>query len=188
MTSDKVPVAQMMGPARVIDVRYVAGTTDEASWPASPAITVQHVQAHEKQYGELRAGEVVIFQTGHSDAHFGPMLRGRPERTLKAPLDGQTEGWPAVTPEVVRYLAGKGVKHIAIDAPSAGSVDPKERAMTYWSAANEGTIFTEYLTGVGQLPATGAFYVFLNPKIENNHGGPGRAIGILPVGDAQANN
>ena len=44
-------------------------------------------------------------------------------------------------------------------------------------------IFTEYLTGVGQLPAKGAFYVFLNPKIENNHGGPGRAIGILPVGN-----
>lgn len=41
-------------------------------------------------------------------------------------------------------------------------------------------IFTEFLTGVGQLPATGAFYIFLNPKIANNHGGPGRAIAILP--------
>jgi kynurenine formamidase len=188
VTSDKVPVEEMMGPARVIDVRHLAGTTDEASWPASPAITVPDVQAHEEQYGELRPGEVAIFQTGHTDAHFGPMLRGRLERTMKAPLDGETEGWPAVTPEVVRYLAGKGVKHIAIDAPSAGSVDPKERAMTYWSAANEGTIFTEYLIDVGQLPATGGFYVFLNPKIENNHGGPGRAIGILPVGTAQASN
>jgi kynurenine formamidase len=60
--------------------------------------------------------------------------------------------------------------------------------MTYWSAANEGTIFTEYLINVGQLPATGGFYVFLNPKIEDNHGGPGRAIGILPVGTGQARN
>ena len=48
-------------------------------------------------------------------------------------------------------------------------------------------IFTEYLTGVGQLPAKGAFYVFLNPKIENNHGGPGRAIGILSVGSSASN-
>ena len=31
-----------------------------------------------------------------------------------------------------------------------------------------------------QLPPEGAFFVFLNPKIENNHGGPGRAIAILP--------
>ena len=43
-------------------------------------------------------------------------------------------------------------------------------------------IFTEFLTDVGQLPATGAFYIFLNPRIENNHGGPGRAIAILPMG------
>lgn len=186
MTSDKVPVSQMVGPARVIDVQNLVGTTDEASWPASPMITVDAVREHEERHGELKPGEVVIFRTGHTDFHFGPMLRGRLERTLKAPLDGLTEGWPAVTPEVIEYVAGKGVNHIAIDAPSAGSVDPKERAMTYWKAANSGVVFTEYLANVGQLPETGAFYVFLNPKIENNHGGPGRAIGILPVADGPA--
>jgi kynurenine formamidase len=182
MTSDKVPVSQMMGPARVINVQNLSGSTSQEDWPASPAITVDVVRAHELAHGKIKAGEVVIFQTGHTDAHFRPMLRGRLERTLKAPLDGQMEGWPAVTPETVQYLAGNGVRHVAIDAPSAGSVDAKQRAFTYWAAANEGMIFTEYLTGVGQLPAEGAFYVFLNPKIENNHGGPGRAIGILPAG------
>ena len=182
MTSDKVPVSQMMGPARVINVQNLSGSTNQEDWPASPAITVEVVRAHELAHGKIKAGEVVIFQTGHTDAHFRPMLRNRLERALKAPLDGQMEGWAAVTPETVQYLAGNGVRHVAIDAPSAGSVDPKERAFTYWAAANEGMIFTEYLTGVGQLPAKGAFYVFLNPKIENNHGGPGRAIGILPVG------
>jgi kynurenine formamidase len=182
VTSDKVPVSQMMGPARVINVQNLSGSTSQEDWPASPAITVDVVRAHELAHGKIKAGEVVIFQTGHTDAHFRPMLRGRLERTLKAPLDGQMEGWPAVTPETVQYLAGNGVRHIAIDAPSAGSVDPKQRAFTYWAAANEGMIFTEFLTGVGQLPAKGAFYVFLNPKIENNHGGPGRAIGILPAG------
>lgn len=188
MTSDKVPVSQMMGPVRVINVQNLSGSTNQEDWPASPAITVDVVRAHELAHGNIKAGEVVIFQTGHTDAHFRPMLRNRLERALKAPLDGQMEGWPAVTPETVQYIAGKGVRHVAIDAPSAGSVDPKQRAFTYWAAANEGMIFTEYLTGVGQLPAKGAFYVFLNPKIENNHGGPGRAIGVLPVGSAQTGN
>ena len=182
VTSDKVPVSQMMGPARVINVQNLSGSTSQEDWPASPAITVEVVRAHELAHGKIKAGEIVVFQTGHTDAHFRPMQRGRMERTLKAPLDGQMEGWPAVKPETVQYLAENGVRHIAIDAPSAGSVDPKERAFTYWAAANEGVIFTEFLTGVGQLPANGAFYVFLNPKIENNHGGPGRAIGILPAG------
>lgn len=43
-------------------------------------------------------------------------------------------------------------------------------------------IFTEYLLGATQLPTKGAFYVFLNPRIENNHGGSGRAVAILPHG------
>jgi kynurenine formamidase len=85
-------------------------------------------------------------------------------------------------PEVVQYLAGKGVRHVAIDAPSMGSVDPKEAAMTYWAGAKAGIVFSEYLIGAAQLPPTGAFYVFLNPKIENSHGGPGRAVAILPYG------
>ncbi len=182
VTSDKVPVSQMVGPARVINVQALLGTTDAASWPASPAITVDHIQAYEAAHGAIAAGEVVIFQTSHTDTHFGEQRRGRMETVMSAPLNGQTEGWPAPTPETVQYLAGKGVGHLAIDAPSMGSVNAKEAAMTYWAAANEGMIFTEFLTGVGALPAKGAFYVFLNPKIENNHGGPGRAIAILPHG------
>ncbi|RMF91442.1 MAG: hypothetical protein D6736_05170 [Nitrospinota bacterium] len=180
MTSDKVPIHYFMGPARVINVQYLVGTTDPKDWPASPEITVDDIKAHEKLYGPIKAGEVVLFHTGHTDAHFRAFERGRPDMTIKAPLDGLAEGWPAPTPEAIRYLAQKGVKHVGIDAPDMGSVDQAAATMTHWVAANEGMIFTEFLIGVGQLPPTGAFYVFLNPKIENNHGGPGRAIAILP--------
>jgi kynurenine formamidase len=61
-----------------------------------------------------------------------------------------------------------------------GSVNGQEAVMTHWAQANAGIMFTEFLIGVGELPPTGAFFIFLNPKIENNHGGPGRAIAILP--------
>ena len=84
--------------------------------------------------------------------------------TLKGPLDGKSEGWPAPAPEVVQYLAGKGVRHIAIDAPSMGSVNPKEAAMTYWAGANAGIVFSEFLIGAAQLPPTGAFDIFLQPE------------------------
>ncbi len=180
MTSDKVPIHYFMGPARVINVQHLVGTTDPSTWPASPKITVADVQAYEALYGPIKAGEVVIFQTGHNDAYFKPFQRGMPDLCVKAPLDGQSEGWPAPTPETILYLAKKGVVHVGIDAPSMGSVNPKEAVMTHWAAANEGMIFTEFLIGVGQLPPKGAFFIFLNPKYENNHGGPGRAIAILP--------
>ena len=182
MTSDKVPIHYFMGPARVIDAHDLAGTTNRSDWPASPKIELSLVQDYEKATGDIKPGEVVIFQTGHTPTHFHALERGRPDATVKGPLDGQSEGWPAPVPEVIQYLARKGVRHIATDAPYMGSVNPKEAAMTYWAGANEGLIFTEFLTGVGELPSTGAFYIFLNPKIENNHGGPGRAIAILPMG------
>lgn len=181
-TADKVPVHWLMGPARVVDVRHLVGTTERASWPASPAITVEHVKAHEEAFGPIAAGQVVIFNTGHTDTHFRAYERGRIDEVMKGPLDGETEGWPAPTAEVIQYLAERGVKHVAIDAPIMGSVDPKQRAFTYWAGVNNDLVFTEYLTGVGTLPPQGAFYIFLHPKIENTHGGPGRAVAILPVG------
>lgn len=181
-TADKVPVHWLMGPARVVDVRHLVGTTERASWPASPAITVEHVKAHEEAFGPIAAGQVVIFNTGHTDTHFRPYERGRIDGVMKGPLDGESEGWPAPTAEVIRYLAGKGVRHVAIDAPTLGPVDPKQRAFTYWAGVNNDMVFTEYLTGVGTLPPQGAFYIFLHPKIENTHGGPGRAVAILPIG------
>ena len=59
-----------------------------------------------------------------------------------------------------------------------GSVSPRKAATTYWAGANAGILFSEFLTDVGSLPSSGAFYIFLNPKIENNHGGPGRAVAV----------
>ena len=180
MTTDKIPLHWFMGPARVINVQHRVGTTSQDDWPASPVITLDDVRRHERLYGEIESGEVVLFHTGHTDTHFRRFERGRADQCVKAPLDGLSEGWPAPSAEVVGYLAGKGVKHLGIDAPDMGSVDPVESMKTHWAAVNHDMIFSEYLMGVGQLPPRGAFYVFLNPRLENNHGGPGRAIAILP--------
>jgi kynurenine formamidase len=180
MTSEKVPVGWCVGPARVVDVTSRVGTTDQKSWPASPAIRVEEVQAHEKAFGPIKAGEVVIFKSGHTDAHFRELQRGVEDPNTAAPLNGHSEGWPAPTPETVNYILEKGVKCIGTDAPSMGSVNPEEATMTHWAAASREGVFVEFLTNVGALPPTGGFFVFLAPKYENNHGGPGRAIGILP--------
>ncbi len=180
MTSDKIPVHYLVGPARVINVQHRVGTTDAEMWPSSPAITADDIKAYEKTHGSIRQGEIVLFNTGHTSTHFRTFERGSPEMCMREPLAGRSEGWPAPTPEAIFYLAEKGVRHVGIDTPDMGSVDAVEAAHTHWAAVKEGMIFSEFLIGVGQLPPTGAFYIFLNPKIENNHGGPGRAIAILP--------
>ena len=180
MTSDKVPPHYCIGPARVVDVTARIGTTRRESWPASPTIRVEDVQAHERMYGPIKAGEVVLFKSGHTDAHFRELQRGIEDPNTAAPLNGNAEGWPAPSPETVNYVLDKGVKCIGTDAPSMGSVNSEEATMTHWAAASREAVFVEFLTGVGALPPTGGFFVFLAPKYENNHGGPGRALGILP--------
>src|SRR5207237_1057160 len=46
VTADRLPIEQTCGPARIIDVRKLVGTTDQNAWPASPAITQEHVKAY----------------------------------------------------------------------------------------------------------------------------------------------
>lgn len=175
VTTEQVPISQTCGPARVIDVRKLVGTTAKSDWPASPQIMLEHIASYEKQHGALKAGDVVIFQTGHTDKYF----KTGPEGTgcIADPLNGKSEGWPAPTADTIAYLAEKGIRCVAIDAPSLGGVDPKSALMTYWALGSKEMAGVEFLTNVGELPQS-AYFLFAAIKIRDCHGGPGRAIAL----------
>ncbi|MFO0876544.1 MAG: cyclase family protein [Gemmataceae bacterium] len=174
MTTEKVPLDWTSGEARVIDVRSLAGTTNQRDWPASPEIAVEHIKAYERKTRELRAGDVVIFQTGHTDKHLKP----EPADTGMwfNPLSGRAEGWPAPGPDVIIYLKEKGIRCVATDAPDLGGVDPRRALMTYWALGSRSMVGVEMLVNVDKIPAKGAFFLFAAVKVRNCHGGPGRAI------------
>src|SRR5262249_3960047 len=44
VTVDRVPLSQTLGRSRVIDVTGLLGSIEKKTWPASPEITVAHVQ------------------------------------------------------------------------------------------------------------------------------------------------
>src|SRR5262249_11822636 len=69
VTTEQVPLTQTSGRARVVDVKHLVGTTAEKNWPASPEITVEELKKFEKQAGEFKAGDIVIFHSGHVDRH-----------------------------------------------------------------------------------------------------------------------
>jgi kynurenine formamidase len=175
VTTDKVPVSQTCGRARVIDVRPLLGSTDKRDWPASPEITPAFIQRYEQQHGELKAGDVVVFHSGWSDRYAKPFPRG--DACMADPLNGRSEGWPAPGPEAVRYLADKGIRCVATDAPTLGGAGPKRALWTYWALGGKGMAGVEYLTNVAGLPE-GAYFVFAAVKIRGCHGGPGRAIAL----------
>jgi len=175
ITTEKVPVSQSSGPARVIDVRHLIGTIDSKTWPASPEITPAEIERFEKEHGELRPGDIVILQSGWTDRYCQPFPAGK--ACMDDPLNGKSEGWPAPGPDAVLYLAKKGVRCVATDAPTLGGVEPKRALMTYWALGGKGMIGVEFLTSVGRLPEN-AYFLFAAVKIRGCHGGPGRAIAL----------
>jgi kynurenine formamidase len=175
VTADRVPLEQTCGRARVIDVRSLTDTTDKKNWPASPEITPALIKEYEKRRGELKKGDIVVFQSGWSDRYFKPFPQGN--ACLADPLNGKSEGWPAPGPDAVVYLAGKGVRCLATDGPTLGGAEPKRALMTYWALGGKGMVGVEFLTNVGNLPE-GAEFLFAAVKIRGSHGGPGRAIAV----------
>jgi kynurenine formamidase len=175
VTTEKVPIEQTCGRARVIDVKHLIGTTAKKDWPASPEITPADIRRYEAAHGELRPGDVVLFRSGHSDKYCKPLPLGK--RCLEDPLNGVTEGWPAPGPDAVVYLAEKGVRCVATDGPTLGGAEPRRALWTYWALGSAGLVGVEFLTNLDKLP-DGAYFLFSAVKVRGCHGGPGRAIAL----------
>lgn len=175
VTTDKVPLEQTCGWARVIDVRHLVGTTPRDQWPASPSITVAEIQRYEAAHGPLQPNQVVIFYSGHTDRYFRPRAAGN--GCLADPVNGKSEGWPAPDARAIQYLAEKRIRCVATDGPSLGGVNPKEALKTYWMLGTNKMVAVEFLTNVGSLPDN-SYFLFAPIKIRDCHGGPGRAIAI----------
>lgn len=173
VTTEKVPLSQTSGWTRIVDVTALVDTTTRADWPASPQISVELLKRYEKSTGALNSGEVVIFRSGHTDRHFNKLPEG--SACLADPINGVSEGWPALTPAAVMYLADKGIRCVGTDSPTLGGVDPIQALKTYWALGTRGMVGVEFLTNLGELPQR-AFFLFAPVKIRDCHGGPGRAI------------
>ena len=173
VTAEKVPISQTCGPARVIDVSHLVGTTNRRTWPASPEITVDVLKKAETQGGPFRPGDIVIFSSGHNDRHFRPLPEG--VACFEDPLNGKSEGWPAPGADAIVYLANKGVRCVATDAPTIGGVDPRRALMTYWALGTKEMVAVEFLIRAAEIPQN-AYFLFAAIKIRGSHGSPGWAI------------
>jgi len=79
---------------------------------------------------------------------------------------------------VITYLANKGVRFDRHRWSNARGVDPQHAMNVYWLTGSHGVGLVEYLTGLDQIPTTGAFFLFGPIKLEGAHGGYGRAIAL----------
>ncbi|HEY1784369.1 MAG TPA: cyclase family protein [Pirellulales bacterium] len=176
VTVDKVALDQLLGPARVIDVRDLVEGSTAVELGKSPAITLERVRQAESKDGPIAAGDVVIFRSGYSDRFFKPLPAG--DRMMVQPLAGKAAGWPTPELDVITYLANKGVRLIGTDGPTLGGVDAQHAMDVYWLTGSHRIGLVEYLIGLDQIPTTGAFFMFGPIKLEGAHGAYGRAIAL----------
>jgi isatin hydrolase len=172
VTGDKVPLRSLMGRAAVIDCRSL--TTDEPG--ISPVITPEHIEADEAANGALQAGDAVLFWTGWADSHFRPLPEGR-SYVQRPFLLRDAPGWPAPDVAAAQHLHAKGVRLLATDGTTMGPAH--DGAPVHWWGLGNDMLFVEGCTGFEQVPARGAWFVFLPVKVTGSSGGPGRAVAFV---------
>ncbi len=179
ITGDKVPAWQFVGEACVIDCRELL---DAAPNGRSDLVKKEHVMAWEKKHRPVGPGDMVLFFSGYTDKYYKPFPAGR--RFMAEPMEGKAPAWPDPDPECMEYLASRKVMTAGTDSPSMGPLPGELGAATHLAGLKHGMIWTEGATGLGKLPATGAFYCTFGVKHAGGVGAEGRAFAI--VGDPLA--
>src|SRR6185312_17436052 len=94
------------------------------------------------------------------------------------PLAGKCPAWPDPDAGCMEYLASRGVLTAGTDSPSMGPIPAPLAEETHYAGLRHGMIWTEGATGLGDLPAAGAFYCTIGPKHAGGIGGAVRAFAI----------
>jgi kynurenine formamidase len=171
--TESVPLRRLITPACVLDATALAGTGEPGR---SPIVGRDRVEEWERLHRRLRPGDAFLLHTGWTDTHYrlGPGGDGYAE----AVVGGRAPAWPGLDPDAMRLLVDRQVATFGTDTPSAGPM--QDVAEVHRIGLGGGLLFIENLTGLHQLPAAGAWLVFLPLKLVGGSGAPGRAIGLVP--------
>jgi kynurenine formamidase len=167
---DTIPARRFVGPACVIDVRRdVAANPDFL-------LTVDRIEAWEREHGRIPAGAWLLLCTGWS-------ARTDPAAFLNVAADGpHSPGFDARASRLLahdRDVLGVGVETIGTDAGQAGTFDPPFPNHTIMHGA--GKFGLASLCNLDRLPSTGAMVIAAPLKIVNGSGSPLRVLAIAPV-------
>ncbi len=174
MTSEKVPLGQLIGPSVVVDCRSLRGKAEPGM---SPIITVEFLRAWETYNGPFEPGDIVLFHTGWTTDFYRPFPEGQ-AFGADVILDKKAPGWPAPDGPAMTYLADRGVKVVGVDTNSTGPL--QDDAAPHWAGLGRGMAFVERLVNLDKLPIRGALFMFLPIKTEGGSGAPGRAVAFVP--------
>jgi kynurenine formamidase len=168
-TADQIPLEQLIAPAVVLDISARAASDPDAR------LSAEDVAAHEKAHGAIPAGSLVLLRTGW-DAKWGNRLAYFGDTT---PGDASRLHFPGYGVEAAKLLVEeRRVAGLGVDSPSIDHGPSADFGVHRILAAKNG-VGLENLTGLEQLPPSGATVIALPMKIANGSGGPVRVVAIL---------
>ncbi len=171
-TVDQIPLEQLMGNAILIDV------VKQCESNRDYLISVEDLNAWEKQYGQIPAGAIVLLRTGFA--------KYWPDRIKYMGTDERGAGavpklhFPGLSPDAARWLtANRSIKAIGLDTPS---IDYGQSTVfeTHQILFAKNVPAFENLGDMSSLPAQGFGIVALPLKIGGGSGGPLRVAAIVP--------
>ena len=171
-TVDEIPLDQLMGPARVVDVS--AAVAQDRDYQ----IRIEDLERFEARHGPIPAGALLLLRTGFSErwpdraSYLGTEERG--------PQAVAGLHFPGLHPDAARWLLReRDVGAVGLDTPS---IDPGQSTLfeSHRALLAQNVPVFENLANLGALPPTGAWVIALPMKIAGGSGAPLRIIAMLP--------
>ena len=170
LTTDRIPLAGLIGPAAVVDV------SDRAT--PDYQVSVADLEAWESEHGTLPEGGILLLSTGWEErwpdraAYLG---------TDRVGPDAVAElRFPGLSPEAAQWLVeGRGIVAVGIDTPSLDYGQSQDFA-SHVILFEQNIAGFENVANLGGIPPSGAFAVALPMKIEGGSGGPLRIVAFVP--------
>lgn len=168
-TNERIPLDRLIAPLVVIDTR------GQAARDRDHALSVADIEAHEREFGAIPRGAIVVLRTGWArywddPAHyFGADTLVKPARLH----------FPSFGVEAAQLLVARGAVMLGVDSPSTDiGAAPQFLVHRVLGAANVPAM--ENLADLGALPRTGALLIALPIKTRGGSGGPVRVVALVP--------
>ena len=169
-TTEKIPLAQTIGPGVVIDVRRSAEADRDY------LLRVEDLQAWEKRFGRIPKGTIVLMHSGWGK-YWGDRKR---YFGTDAPGDTQDLHFPGFSKEAAEFLVKqRGVKAVGLDTPSIDH-GPSRDFIAHQILGGANVPIFENVASMERLPAKGATIYAIPMKIKGGSGAPLRIFALLP--------
>jgi len=167
-TTEAIPLERLVAPGVVVDMR------DASSRDRDALLSVEHIEAFERQHGLIDCGSIVLVLTGWG--HQWPDAK----RYLgdDTPGDASNLHFPGISEAAARALVARGVAAVGIDTASIDH-GPSKDFIAHRVLMEAGIPGFENVANLDELPPRGAQIIALPMKIAGGSGGPLRIIAIV---------